>query len=487
MLKKKVKWLHIPLWGLLVGLATVLLLGLSLVLPGLSGKDGNGGKAKAVVTEQKGVFPGLDLKTTVEDTDAYTSAVSAVSSDSEQVDAPIREWIAEQERAFHGELDDGGKKSKKEQRAHLNIGLDPKQAGESLYSLVFTSYQFTGGANGMTKVKPFIVDMREKRPVALSELFDLEDPETAAALSEKVEAAIKSQSKVKDYLFDDLLAMAVNDPAAWKWAIGDGMFSVYFDEYEIAAGAAGVVRADVPYGDLSLFMEPDAAARLGVDKPSGTIGSDARPGADVAPLDPAGKYIALTFDDGPHPTVTPRVLDTLAQNDVRATFFMLGSQAEFYPDMARRVAEAGHEIGNHSDSHPDLTKYGMDGIRSQIKDSARKIEAATGVRPDVFRPPYGAVNDAVKQIAAESHAPIILWSVDSLDWKSRNADAVSRLVAGKVHPGAIVLMHDIHASTADALPRVIAGLKQQGYQFVTVSQLLGLAEDSGVGPYFYRE
>ncbi|SIT88642.1 polysaccharide deacetylase family protein [Edaphobacillus lindanitolerans] len=484
MLRRKVKWLHIPLWVLLVGLSTAGLLVLSLAIPSLTGKEEQSGQATAVVTEQKGVLPGLDLRTTVKDTDTYTSAISELSSDSETVNAPIREWIDGQTRTFKEELKENGSKQGEEMRAHLNIGLDTKQAGDSLFSLVFTSYRFTGGANGQTEVMPFTVDMNEKRIVPLGELFDLEGGLDAAELGRLVKEAIEAQDGLMDQVSDEALEAALADPSSWKWSLGDGSFTVYFDEYEVAAGSAGIVQAELPYDQVSLLMNPEASARIGVAKPSGTIDGDVRGTGEPEPLDPDGKYVALTFDDGPHPQVTPRVLETLEREDVKATFFMLGSQAEFYPDVARQVAEAGHEIGNHSDSHPDLTKFGIDGIRRQMVGSARKIEAATGVRPDVERPPYGAINDAVKQAASESGTPIVLWSVDSLDWKSRNAGAVNRLVSGRVHPGAIILMHDIHASTADALPQMIAELKAKGYQFVTVRQLAGLTADSGIGPYF---
>ncbi len=205
---------------------------------------------------------------------------------------------------------------------------------------------------------------------------------------------------------------------------------------------------------------------------------------DNVTLDPNGKYVALTFDDGPRPDVTPRILDTLKKHDAKATFFMLGSQVEYYPSLANKVEEAGHDIGNHTMNHQDLSILDSNKIKEEAQKSSRIIEKATGQKPTLLRPPYGAWNDSVKRVTKEMGVPMVMWSVDSLDWKSRNAAAVNEEVMSNVAPGSIVLLHDIHPSTADALPQLLSSLEEQGYQMVTVSQLLELWDEKGVGPYY---
>jgi peptidoglycan/xylan/chitin deacetylase (PgdA/CDA1 family) len=180
------------------------------------------------------------------------------------------------------------------------------------------------------------------------------------------------------------------------------------------------------------------------------------------------KCIALTFDDGPGPD-TGRLLDLLKRENVPATFFVLGDQAEKYPATVRREYAEGHEVGNHTWDHKDLSTLSAAAIQDEIKRGADAI-AATGIpRPTLVRPPYGAVNDTVRAYAGY---PFIMWRVDPLDWKYPNATRVADQIVGHAQPGRIVLSHDIHPTTIDAMPAVIQRLKAQGYTFVTVSTLL---------------
>ena len=195
------------------------------------------------------------------------------------------------------------------------------------------------------------------------------------------------------------------------------------------------------------------------------------------------KYVALTFDDGPSSSVTPRVLKYLDQYNAVATFYMLGNQVKANPRIARDVANRGHEIASHSVSHADLTRLGPNGVDKEFANAKSIIKKTTGVTPRTFRPPYGAINQNVKNKAKKYNQPLILWSVDSLDWKYRSKSAVHSRVMNNVHPGAIVLLHDIHSTTADSLPSILKDLKNQGYEFVTVSELLKLNSNSNIGPY----
>jgi len=188
-------------------------------------------------------------------------------------------------------------------------------------------------------------------------------------------------------------------------------------------------------------------------------------------IDPLNdKVVALTFDDGPHPENTPKLLDILKENDAVATFFMVGTNAEEYPDIVKRVYDEGHEIGTHSWNHKDLMTLSLDEIMTNQYGKANDaIEAATGLRALIDRPPYGSMSeDMAEQIGREQ----ILWSVDPEDWKYRDADTVYDHVVngtdngGYVRDGGIILSHDIHATTIDAYERIIPALKEEGYKFV---------------------
>ncbi|MFZ4775082.1 MAG: polysaccharide deacetylase family protein [Terrimicrobiaceae bacterium] len=188
-----------------------------------------------------------------------------------------------------------------------------------------------------------------------------------------------------------------------------------------------------------------------------------------------GQYIALTFDDGPSATLTPKLLDILKERGVKATFFVLGECVAANPDVLKRAADEGHEIGNHSWDHKAFTKAGGAGVASQINQANAAIENATGKKPVIVRPPYGATNATItKRLNDEFGLKVIMWDVDPLDWKNRNSERVTGEILKNTKPGSIVLAHDIHATTVNAMPATIDGLLAKGYKFVTVSELLAM-------------
>lgn len=190
-------------------------------------------------------------------------------------------------------------------------------------------------------------------------------------------------------------------------------------------------------------------------------------------IDPNKPMVALTFDDGPGPR-TNELLDVLEANNAHATFFMLGQKVSRYGDTVKRMLEVGCELGNHSFDHPQLTKLDAAGIQSEIGDTNNLIAEAAGQPATVMRPPYGAINDNVK---ANVGLPMIMWSIDTLDWKTKNTQATIDNVLNNVKDGDIVLMHDIHTTSVDAAIDLIPKLIANGYQLVTVSEL---AEARGV-------
>ncbi len=193
--------------------------------------------------------------------------------------------------------------------------------------------------------------------------------------------------------------------------------------------------------------------------------------------------LALTFDDGPHPEFTPKLLDILRHEGVRATFYVIGRNVETHPEIARRIVAEGHEIANHTWSHPALTGLGAARLHKEISSTSEVIKRVTGRRPTNMRPPYGAVNDRVRQAMFNDHGlDVIMWSVDPLDWRRPGAEVVRRRLVEGASPGGILLAHDIHPGTIEAMPGTIRDLKAKGYGFATVSQLLALQEPSSPSP-----
>lgn len=187
----------------------------------------------------------------------------------------------------------------------------------------------------------------------------------------------------------------------------------------------------------------------------------------VGGIDPEKPMIALTFDDGPG-KYTDALLTELEKNESHATFFMLGINVVKYPDSVKRMLEIGCELGNHSYNHPNLTQLSEEEVQEQVETTNRLISDAAGRPATVLRPPYGAVNDTV---ASNVHMPMILWSVDTLDWKTRNADKTVEHVLSHLEDGEIILFHDIYPQTVEAVTKLIPLIKEKGYQLVTVSEL----------------
>jgi peptidoglycan-N-acetylglucosamine deacetylase len=189
-----------------------------------------------------------------------------------------------------------------------------------------------------------------------------------------------------------------------------------------------------------------------------------------------GPYIAMTFDDGPSATLTPKLLDLLAARNIKATFFVIGENVAEHPEIVAREAREGHEIGNHSWSHPNFAKMPEERVRQQLWRTDTAIQNATGTRPTLMRPPYGSITAREKRwIHDELGYDIILWDVDPYDWKRPGPAVVRNRILKETQPGSIVLSHDIHPGTIEAMPSTLDALAAKGFKFVTVSELIRMA------------
>lgn len=184
-------------------------------------------------------------------------------------------------------------------------------------------------------------------------------------------------------------------------------------------------------------------------------------------------YVAMTFDDGPHPQNTPRLLDILRARNIKATFYVIGQNVDRHPGIVRRIVAEGHEIGNHTYTHRKLTSLSNSEVENEMKKTEDAIIRAAGVKPRTMRPPYGALLQHQRSMIFSSFSyPTIMWSVDPNDWRRPGPSVVASRILSGAHNGAIILAHDLHAPTVDAMPRTFDGLLSRGYQFITVSQLL---------------
>nr|WP_178076047.1 polysaccharide deacetylase family protein [Paenibacillus oralis] len=196
------------------------------------------------------------------------------------------------------------------------------------------------------------------------------------------------------------------------------------------------------------------------------------------------RQVALTFDDAPDAVFTPQVLDALKQAGVKATFFVIGNRVEAHPDIMARIVREGHEVGNHSYSHPNLPKLTDPKFRSEVTRTDEIIRNYTGSVPALFRPPYGNTDENQILWLASKDKRIVGWNVDSLDWKGLNGDQVCINVLGHILPGSIILQHAAGGQGEDlggtiaAIPRIVKSLRNDGVEFVPVGVLLDLKKDT---------
>lgn len=181
------------------------------------------------------------------------------------------------------------------------------------------------------------------------------------------------------------------------------------------------------------------------------------------------KVIALTFDDGPHNSCTPKLLDGLKKRNVNATFFLMGQNIEGKEELVRRIEEEGHLIGNHSYRHIPLTKANEDAVCDAVEQTETLIESIIGKRPEYLRPPYGDWNESLE---CRMDLTTVFWTVDSLDWKLKNTRKIVHMVKKNVDDGSIILMHDIFPTSVEAALQLVDELQKEGYVFVTVDELL---------------
>ncbi len=209
--------------------------------------------------------------------------------------------------------------------------------------------------------------------------------------------------------------------------------------------------------------------------PAGTVA--ATPALSYSAVHVDGPFIAMTFDDGPSAKLTPELLDILAQHHIHATFFVIGKNVVDHPEILQRAVREGHEIGNHSWSHPAFGKMRDESVRAELQKTDDAIRAAIGTRPVLMRPPYGSITARQKHwINAEFGYRIILWDVDPLDWKRPGPTVVTSRIVRETRPGSIILSHDIHPGTIKAMPVAFDQLQAKGFKFVTVSELIAMGK-----------
>ena len=347
------------------------------------------------------------------------------------------------------------------------IGYQVTHNTSEALSIVVNIKQDMNGAHPASMTQFWTFDKKSGEVVGLADFIEQSDEAAEAIISaakDNISQTIKQRQQpeidLNEIINKEALSnfIITNNGNSLAWPLGQA---------SLLPSSYGELTITVPISSVSKYLQnPTARKFANIPKPA----EKPKPAPTAPTPTVANKTIALTFDDGPGP-YTEKLLDILDKYDAKATFFLIGSKVSGQASVVRNIQARGHQLGNHSWSHPELPKLSVDQIAGEIDRTNEAIRQATGVKPSILRPPYGAVNGVVLEQLRLRNMSSILWSVDTRDWADRNSQIVcSRAVAG-ARPGAVILMHDIHQTSVNAVPCILSSLKQQGYSFVTIQRL----------------
>lgn len=441
-------------------------------------------------------YPGIKIVTKTSNDKNAPYAIQYPQSIHNHFNSEVESYI-EKVQAKYFETIIEKKRRNEKTSGELNVSYETMHHASGNYSFVFlNSSSFSDSKSGRMEIRSFHLNPETGESFTIRDLFAGE-PNRLQTLASLVREAIQKDDSLQEHLFEADVER-YTEPR-WinyrNFAITDDALIIYFDENTIADSLVGPPIVTIPLDTIDELLTstfkplakedtveiPEKDAENASTEEDNDEHSDKSTESDVksdeeseeeAATSSSGesvrKKVALTFDDGPDPKVTRQILETLQKHEAKATFFMLGSRVEYYPDIVNEIMEAGHELGNHTWTHADLTKLGPERIAKEIEKTTAVIEEVTGQKVEAFRPPYGAFNDTVHNTTG---LPIILWDVDTLDWKYRDPAKLLQIVEKHVKDGSVILMHDIHQSTADGLDDVLTYLKNEGYDFVTIKEM----------------
>ena len=335
--------------------------------------------------------------------------------------------------------------------SELNIDYSYNITNERYINIVLEKY-ISNSNKLISKLYTYVFDVKQNRFLTLKDLINEKDLKYISSYVQK-----ELLSKYKDSIgINELNNILSPDYKNYNlFTFNDQKLYLYFD----FTSFKDIVDVEIPLENINLKIPIEMGTTVQntvkVKKVKNKV------------IDPNKKMIALTFDDGPS-KYTDKIIDLLNKYDASGTFFILGNKVEMYKETLIKMVEQGSEIGNHSYNHKWLIKLNKNDFINQVNQTQSILKSTIGYTPTLLRPTYGSVNDEIKN---NTTLDIVLWNIDTLDWKLKNYKDIANRVIGKVDDGDIVLMHDIHEKTLKALEIILPKLKEEKYQFVTVSEL----------------
>lgn len=342
-------------------------------------------------------------------------------------------------------------------------------------SILYKTYRNSWGANGENNISSYVIDTQWKR-VYFDDMF-----ENRKLFEQDLQSRLESDPRI--YSPDDVQRGLRDFYKNPKFFLNHDKIIFVFEKYLIAPGSAGNIMIDFPRTSEKNYFKSNIQhskkIQSSVNPPSpkknivNTTYASSEGTQNNPPSTPKNnsrkKYVALTFDDGPSKTQTPRLLEILKENNIHATFYILGKNASFFPDIIKDIHNAGHEIGSHTWDHPQLTRLSTEDIKAQRDNTDNVLKNIIWEIPKTFRPPYGAQNEEILKLFKR---PSIMWSIDPQDWKYKSVSHNISAATSPAADGAIILFHDIHKASVDSIDTVIKKYKAIWYEFLTISELL---------------
>lgn len=352
-------------------------------------------------------------------------------------------------------------------------------SGENMLSLVYTITGYkTGGDTDTKDIFTRVFRLNTGKELMADKVFK---PDFYSFVSEKTREHFKKLQLKKGFSTEDKSFLTATNPEPMhydRFSFDRTGCVVHFDSKTLFKKPGEVFTLPLDFNQIQDYLLID---KDGFTRPlPGAMPLDVK---DDGSIDRSKPMIALTFDDGPSASYTEKILDLLQKHNAKATFFVCGNNSRANPDLLKKQVQAGCQIGNHTMYHEQLTKQSPEKMKRDIEDLNDIIEKATGKRPNLIRPPYGDINSKVRSVL-DDYA-FIMWSMDTMDWDSLDAEKVAKEILGNISDGEIVLMHDIHGSTAAAMDKVIPKLIKMGYQLVTVDELFYYKGESKMGGTAY--
>lgn len=334
-------------------------------------------------------------------------------------------------------------------------------ADEKYLSVVFKAKEYDSNKKQISSyVSTMIFDLETEKSLSDEQVFKNSFYNFA---SEYVRSYFNNNTDTMKMTSDEsfLSATTADKLHFEEYSISDSKCTLYMNQKALFGSGNKIYDISISLSELDGYFE------ISLENAKNTIQKVSTIRDDINPDKP---MIALTFDDGPHAENTEAILEVLTQYNSRATFFVVGYNAESYPEVLKKISDSGCQIGNHTKSHSNLTELTDKEIKAEVDYVDKIVEEATGNPTTAIRPPYGAYDENIQKILNKT--PLIFWSVDIQDWADLTKDEIVKAIMGQAYDGSIVLMHDIHNSTAEAIKEAVPKLISEGYQLVTVEELL---------------